>query len=394
MNKKAALSAMLVVSLGFFLPAIDAPPRAPRPRNEGEALAAQASLRPPTEKRPAPPSRVVLVVIDGVRWQDVFQGVDPDLAKTYMLPPKEVLGVAELVPNLHRLATEDGLAFGAPGVGEAMFASGPNYVSQPGYIEMFSERRAFGCLSNDCPKTTEPTFVDAIAESTSGSAAVITSWEIIGRAAAVHPERLVVSTGQSRGENQAQLRVNAHAARSLEMGRIAAAWPGHGEYRADKYTREIALEYLEERRPRFLFVGLGDTDEYAHLGDYRGYLRALHEADATVGRILETLDRMGDDGRHTTVLVTTDHGRERGFVSHGGFAPESSRVWMIAGGNVRPEGRVALDAPAHLYDVGPTVRELMGMPREDGEGRPLVGRSHGDPTRISLVPSPEDESAN
>lgn len=394
MNKKVALSAMLVVSLGFFLPAFDASPRAPRPRNEGEALAAQPSMRPPVEKRPAPPSRVVLVVIDGVRWQDVFQGVDPDLAKTYMLPPKEVLGVSELVPNLHRLATEDGLAFGAPGVGEAMFASGPNYVSQPGYIEMFSERRAFGCLSNDCPKTTEPTFVDAIAESTSGSAAVITSWEIIGRAAAVHPERLVVSTGQSRGENQAQLRVNAHAARSLEMGRIAAAWPGHGEYRADKYTREIALEYLEERRPRFLFVGLGDTDEYAHLGDYRGYLRALHEADATVGRILETLDRMGDDGRHTTVLVTTDHGRERGFVSHGGFAPESSRVWMIAGGNVRPEGRVALDAPAHLYDVGPTVRELMGMPREDGEGRPLVGRSHGDPTRISLGPAPEDESAN
>jgi hypothetical protein len=393
-NKKAALSAMLVVSLGFFLPAIDAPSRAPRPRNEGEALAAQASLRTPTEKREAPPSRVVLVVIDGVRWQDVFQGVDPDLAKTYMLPPREILGVNELVPHLHRLATEDGLAFGAPGVGEAMFASGPNYVSQPGYIEMFSERRAFGCLSNDCPKTTEPTFVDAIAESTSGSAAVITSWEIIGRAAAVHPERLVVSTGQSRGENQAQLRVNAHAARSLEMGRIAAAWPGHGEYRADKYTREIALEYLEERRPRFLFVGLGDTDEYAHLGDYRGYLRALHEADATVGRILETLDRMGDDGRNTTVLVTTDHGRERGFVSHGGFAPESSRVWMIAGGNVRPEGRVALDAPAHLYDVGPTVRELMGMPRQDGEGRPLVGRSHGDPTRISLVPAPEDESAN
>lgn len=393
MNKKAALSAMLVVSLGFFLPAIDVP-RAPRPRNEGEALAAEASLHTPLEKRPAPPSRVVLVVIDGVRWQDVYQGVDPDLAKTYMLPPREVLGVSELVPNLHRLATEDGLAFGAPGVGEAMFASGPNYVSQPGYIEMFSERRAFGCLSNDCPKTTEPTFVDAIAESTSGSAAVIASWEIIGRAAAVHPERLVVSTGQSRGENQAQLRVNAHAARSLEMGRIAAAWPGHGEYRSDKYTREIALEYLEARRPRFLFVGLGDTDEYAHLGDYRGYLRALHEADATVGRILETLERMGDDGRNTTVLVTTDHGRERGFVSHGGFAPESSRVWMIAGGNVRPEGRVALDAPAHLSDVGPTVRELMGMPREDRPGRPLVGRSHGDPTRISLVPSTEDESAN
>ena len=137
-----------------------------------------------------------------------------------------------------------------------------------------------------------------------------------------------------------------------------------------------------------MFLGLGDTDEYAHLGDYRGYLRALHDADATVGTLLETLDRMGDDGRNTTVLVTTDHGRERAFMSHGGFAPESSRVWMIAGGNVRPEGPVALPKPAHLFDVGPTVRALMGLPHGHGEGRALVDPHHGNPSALSLAKDP------
>lgn len=392
MKKKAALSALVVAALALVLPALPASTaKAARAPNETEGAGGTTPERPSIEKRDAPPGRVVLVVLDGVRWQDVFGGVDPDLAKTYLLPPREVVGPEVLVPTLHRLATSEGLAYGAPDAGEAMFASGPNYVSQPGYIEIFSEHRSKHCLTNDCPRTTDRTFVDDIADATTGDAAVISSWEVIGRAAALHPEKLVVSTGQGRGENQGELRVDERATKNLDWGRVSAAWPGHGEYRPDKFTREIALSYLEQRHPRFLFVGLGDTDEHAHLGDYRGYLRALHEADATIGRILETLDRMGDDGRHTTVLVTTDHGRERAFVSHGGTAPESSRVWMIAGGNVRPDGPVALAEPAHLYDVGPTVRRLMGLPNGTGEGRALVDPIHGDPARVSFV-GPESEA--
>jgi hypothetical protein len=387
-HKKAAFSALVVASLALFLPELEGGSAPARPRHASEAIAAETVERVSVEKQKPPPGRVVLVVIDGVRWQDVFGGADPELARTYLIPQREVLGVEALVPNLHRLATGEGLAYGMPQIGEAMFASGPNYVSQPGYIEIFSERRPIDCLSNYCPKTTEPTFVDAIAEATNGSAAVISSWEVVGRAAASVPHRLVLSAGQAPGENQSELRVNAKAAHALEMGRIAAAWPGHGEYRPDKYTREIALEYLEARHPRFLFLGLGDTDEYAHLGDYRGYLRALHDADATVGTLLETLERMGEDGRNTTVLVTTDHGRERAFMSHGGFAPESSRVWMIAGGNVRPDGPVALPKPAHLFDVGPTVRELMGLAHGQGEGRALVDPHHGNPSALSLAKDP------
>lgn len=386
MRKRAAFSAVAIAALFAGLPVLDGSPAPPkRAPNAPETTSAESEKPALVEKRSAPPGRVVLVVLDGVRWQDVFLGTDPDLAKTYLLPPSEVVGPEVLVPTLHRLATQDGLAFGVPGHGEAMFASGPSYVSQPGYIEIFSERRPLGCATNDCPRTTEPTFVDTIAEATSGDAVVISSWEVVGRAAAVRPERLVVSTGQARGENQGELRVDARATRALEIGRIALPWPGHGEYRPDKFTREIALAYLEARRPRFMFLGLGDTDEHAHLGDYRSYLRALHEADATIGALLETLERMGEDGRHTTVLVTTDHGREKAFIGHGGHAPESSRVWMIAGGNVRPDGPVALAKPAHLFDVGPTVRELMGLPRSPGEGRALVDPMHGDPSTLSLA---------
>src|SRR4051812_4037316 len=57
-------------------------------------------------------SRAVLVTIDGVRWQDVFESRDR-------------------LPNLHRLASTRGALLGAPGRG-VINASGPEYVSLPG----------------------------------------------------------------------------------------------------------------------------------------------------------------------------------------------------------------------------------------------------------------------
>ena len=78
---------------------------------------------------------VVLVVLDGVRWQDVFEGVDPELARRHGVPAAEVVPASALVPNLYRLAETRGAMIGAPGQGAPINATGPNYVSLPGYME-------------------------------------------------------------------------------------------------------------------------------------------------------------------------------------------------------------------------------------------------------------------
>lgn len=108
-----------------------------------------------------------------------------------------------------------------------------------------------------------------------------------------------------------------------------APWPGHGDYRPDKLTASLALSYLERERPDLLFVGLGDPDEHAHHGDYDAYVESLSEADAFVGRLVETLARMGARGARTHLVVTANHGRASDFRSHGNFAAEASRVWLF-----------------------------------------------------------------
>src|SRR5687767_7785163 len=44
---------------------------------------------------------VVLVAVDGVRWQDVFEGVDPELAGRHGVPDADVVAARALIPNLY-----------------------------------------------------------------------------------------------------------------------------------------------------------------------------------------------------------------------------------------------------------------------------------------------------
>ena len=133
---------------------------------------------------------------------------------------------------------------------------------------------------------------------------------------------------------------------------------------------------MEVARPRCAFLGLGDADEHAHLGDYRSYLAALRAFDAFVGELTATLARQGEHGASTTVIVTTDHGRADSVTGHGAKHPESGRVWLFAaGGAVPARGKVALAQPAKLADVAPTARTLLGLPEapfDERSGRVLA----------------------
>ena len=148
--------------------------------------------------------------------------------------------------------------------------------------------------------------------------------------------------------------------------------PGHGRYRPDRETAELALSYLEATQPDVLFLGLGDPDEMAHRGSYAGYLAAIRQADDVLVRLTATLRRMGERGAQTTVIVTADHGRSADFKDHGGFAPESARVWLVAAGpRIAARGWIASPRDRHLADVAPTIRVLLGL---RGDGSPYAGR--------------------
>jgi len=304
--------------------------------------------------------RVLVVTWDGVRWQEIFDGVDAKLGPSVGLAP---LRADALAPRLWRLAGE-GVALGGD-EGAPMVA--------PGYREIFTGRRRSGCVSNSCAALSDPTLADEV-RAVGGDVAVVASWETIEQAVAKDPAQVAISTGRHGGAGRPRLLVgDGEAARLVDEAAGRDAWPGRWDYRRDADTAAIALRVLEARRPQLMVVGLGDPDEHAHRGDYRGYVEAIAAADAALGQLLDGLERAGlRDG--TLVVVTTDHGRARGFSDHG-WGAAAARVWMVAAGpGVVRRGRVALDEERRLADIAPTVRVLLDLPRDTTPraGRPIV----------------------
>lgn len=306
------------------------------------------------------------MAVDGARFQEIFQGSDPTLARAAGLP---VESASALLPHLHELMTRQGAALGAPGHGAPISASGPDFVSLPGYSEIFTGRRLTGCSNNACSGTEPQSVADQLAEQTPGSwqSAVVTSWPDIARVAS-KSARVAVSAGRHAGATRERFQQSPRVASALKRAEPTTPWPGQGDFRRDRWTAEVALAYLDDADPQFLFVGLGEADEFAHQGNYAGYLEALREADRHVGELGRALAVRAARGVRTALFVTADHGRATGFRDHGLSHPESARVWLVAAGSAIPaRGLLAAPVPRHLSDIAPTLRTLFGLRADKGE---------------------------
>ena len=368
-----SLAALLVLVVGLPSCADQAHSRiafASSPVEEAPAAIGAAAVTPPLAVvKPKADGRIVLVTLDGVRAEDVFGGADPSLR-----PGSKVDGLTTpeaVMPRTHYLVKTRGVALGAEraGCGLVRTASGAN-VSLPGYLEIFTGKKT-RCRDNNCDRTKLRTVLDEAAGAGLSPVASIGSWEILDRAVSNGSASVFVADGTLRWPGSRPI-ANDALERLVAAGERADAYPGHGRYRPDANTSAIALEYLRTAAPAVLHVGFGDADEYGHRNDYPAYLSAIRDADAFIGKVADTLDGMGELGARTTVIVTTDHGRNRDFQHHGAFSLTSARTFVMAfGSRVATRGVACPSRDITLADVAPTMRVLMGLP---SDGSPEAGR--------------------
>lgn len=319
-----------------------------------------AAPEPPVPVVPEPESElperhVVVVTLDGVRWEDIL-GSTPETSTLAM-------------PNLHRLVRERGTVFGGGGCEHDVRTHGSTFVSFPGYLEIFTGKPTV-CTHNYCPPPETDTFVDEARRTSHRAAdvAVFASWNRYGAATARDRKNIVMSSG-AHTIALPIAKEDAKIKSLLDLGSATAGYPGYGDYRQDVNTARIALRYLETKTPRLLVIGLGDADEQAHRGDTAGYKRAIARSDEILGDLDRTLARMGPDGERTAVIVTTDHGRAHSLYNHGAGSPESARVFVAAyGAGITQRGVACPPEDVKLTHVAGAVRALLGIQTAEPAG--------------------------
>ncbi len=299
---------------------------------------------------PRPTTRnVVLVTTDGLRWQEVFRGAEASLLN------KKDGGVADLVglrrdfwretPEARREALMPFLWSTVARQGQilgnrdkkslARVTNGRNF-SYPGYNELFTGSPDPRIDSNDKRLNPNVTVFEWLNGKPAfhGKVAAVGSWDRYPFILNVERSGLPVNAGwmplPGFSLSQGQTLLN------LLMSRSVPDWI---DCRNDVFTVQVALEQFHRTAPRVFYLGLGDTDEYAHAGRYDQYLRAAHQADSAIRSLWEGLQNHPQYRGTTTLIVTTDHGRgdpPQGWRSHGEKVEGSDAIWIAVLGPDTP----------------------------------------------------------
>jgi hypothetical protein len=339
------------------------------------ALIALPTFARAAKKSPANNANVIFVTLDGVRWEEVFHGADPG---------QTLDSNSQVFSFLTGPLADRGVLIGDKARGETVRVGNNYFNSLPGYQSIMAGA-AQPCRSNLCGRTPVETMQERIALDLNlkpEQVATISSWEKIAYAV----EHVEGATFVNAGNRP--LLIGGRDPLSAEDALVneqqvkdPAPWK---DARRDKYTVAHALNYLKAKRPRFLYISLNDSDEWGHRGKYDNYISTLRQQDAWLKEIVATLDTMGEYGRNTTLIVTTDHGRGEGndWSEHGAGFADSGSVWIFGRSPYTERGlKSHTRAPAasvvysHL-DIRPTIEVTFGLePKLDGvvppPGRPI-----------------------
>jgi arylsulfatase A-like enzyme len=124
-----------------------------------------------------------------------------------------------------------------------------------------------------------------------------------------------------------------------------------------------ATEHLAKRKPRVLYVMLGETDEWAHMRRYDCYLEAAQRADVFVRKLWETLQSMPEYKDKTSLVLTTDHGRGAtmaDWMNHGKNVAGAEFVWMAVMGPHTQAMRIRENVDVTQSQIAATLAALVG----------------------------------
>ena len=341
----------------------------------GGALVLAAPAQAPARHRT---ENIILVMIDGMRWQEVFRGADPELLKTLgsdmpgdpkqraELARQRFSGATEaerrqaLMPFLWGVVSRQGQLFGNRNLdSDSHVINGLNF-SYPGYSETLTGLADPRVDSNDNVPNPNPTVFEWLnaRPGFTGKVAAFGAWEVFDGIFRSQRCGFVVNAGYSAlTAIPVTPKVELLNALKRETVRI---WPDEP---FDPIPFHTAMEYLEARRPRVLFLGLGETDDWAHAGSYAEYLNAAHLADDYLRQIWELIQSMPDYRGKTTLIVLPDHGRGTGanWTDHGEKVPESMQTWMAFLGPDTPAlGERKRSQPVTESQIAATLAAMLG----------------------------------
>jgi hypothetical protein len=340
-----------------------------RPRAWAAVCLALVCLAAPAATQ-SPARNVIIVTIDGLRWQELFGGAQSDyfsrsragepsaIEQSFSSPTAEARRSA-LMPFFWGVVARQGQVFGDPSRNSRARVTNGLWFSYPGYSEMFAGVADARIDSNDKVPNPNVTVLEWLngRDGFRGRVAAFGAWDVLPSILNVERSRLPVGSGFTPVPAPKSDRDRA-------INQLARDLPPYWPYGTfDAPIVQAAVESLRRDNPRVLYVMLGEGDEFAHEGRYDLYLDATHRADRFIQRLWETAASLPTYRGRTTLLITTDHGRGAtvtDWADHGRKVPSAEHTWMAALGPGIPSLGIREGIDVTASQLAATIAAIVG----------------------------------
>ena len=340
----------------------------------GVLAAGAASLPPVARAQPREEDHnVVLVTIDGLRWQEVFAGAEDKLFDARAGGVRDMEGLRQrywrdtpearreaLMPFFWTVVAKEGQVFGDPSrSARAKLLNGKKF-SYPGHSEILCGFPDDRINSNDKIPNPNVNVLEWLngRPGFAGRVSTYATWDVLPSILNVGRSRLPVSCGWDPIRDEPLTEEERQINRLLpDLPRV---WPNNV---FDVVTARGALEHLKKRKPRVLYIAFGETDEWAHYRRYDCYLDAANKNDAFLKTLWETLQSTPEYADRTSLMITTDHGRgstKLNWTDHGKDTDGAELIWAAVLGPKTPALGVRENVETTQGQVAATVAALAG----------------------------------
>ena len=318
---------------------------------------------------------VVLIVADGLRWQEVFTGADPALLNS---EHGGIWGKPErlkrefwrddisdrrktLFPFLWGVVAAQGQIIGNQTKGSIARVTNGKAFSFPGYNEMLTGSPDPKIDSNEFgpnPNATvfewlnkQPEFRDQVA--------VFATWSTFKDIFNIGRNHLPIQVGWDlpyRGTlSPKQQLINDLYLHTTKLDE---------EDVYDSLQQVPLLDYIRAKQPKVLFVGYGEADNWGHSGRYDLVLHSAHDIDHFIEELWNTMQSIPTYRDQTTFIITADHGRGSGLTEwkdHGAEQKGSENIWMaVIGPDTQPLGERSNIGPVTQSQIAATLACFLG----------------------------------
>ncbi len=332
----------------------------------GKTVSAQSSTPPAV-----PASEyVVLVITDGLRWQEVFRGADNTLLQRKYVNDTTALRRdfwrdtpearrETLLPFIWGTVAKQGQIFGDSAAQSAARVVNRFRFSYPGYSETFTGFFDPQINSNGFKPNPNTTVFEWLNKDSAyrGRVSAYATWNAFRRIINTERSGVPVYDGWDRG---AAPFADDKSTLLQELYRTTTQlWP---DVAFDALMQQSVVVQMNTAMPKVLFIGYGETDEYAHSGRYDLYLRSAQQVDRYLSQLWSRFQADPRTRNKVTLLISTDHGRGWGaeWTDHGEEVNGAEYIWSAAIGPDIAALGVRRNTPTQQAQMAATIAATLG----------------------------------